>query len=52
MTFELNRNDLKLSIAEAENKLAKFQQVVLPILKEIIANNAEEVLKIFLKGHC
>jgi hypothetical protein len=52
VTFELKRNELKLSIAEAESQLAKFQQVVLPILKKIIPNNAEEVLKVFLKGHC
>ena len=36
VTFELSRNDLKLSIIEAENKLRRFQQVVLPILKKII----------------
>jgi hypothetical protein len=52
VTFELSRNDLKLSITEAENKLAKFQQVVLPILKMMIPNNAEEVLTVLLKGHC
>lgn len=51
VTFELNRNDLKLSIIEAENKLAKFQQAVLPILKMMIPNNAEEVLTVLLKGN-
>lgn len=52
VTFELSRNDLKLSIAQAQNQLAKFYQVALPILKKIIPNNAEEILKVFFKGHC
>lgn len=48
--FALNRSDLKSAIADAEEKLSKFQQVLLPILRKIIQNNAEEVLQVLING--
>ena len=47
--FEIKRSDLELAVADAEEKLSKFQQVLLPIMK-IMRNNAQEVLQVLING--
>ena len=48
--FKVKRSDLKLAVGIAENRLFKFKQFLLPILRNIIQNKAEEVLKILVYG--
>ncbi|MBD1921417.1 hypothetical protein H6F77_09980 [Microcoleus sp. FACHB-831] len=48
--FQVKKSDLKLAIRIAEDNLFKFQEVIWPILRNIIPKNAEEVLKILVYG--
>jgi hypothetical protein len=48
--LELKRSDLKTAILDAEKKLSRFQQVLLPILRKIMPENAEEGLKVLING--
>lgn len=49
--LELKRSDLRSAIVYAEKKLSEFQQILLPILKKIIPNQAEEAMKLLIYGY-